>query len=251
MQLSKSEFKKIIGVDHFYLGFNREEVLDLKALSKLPFCSFQRVKSGKDSWQGVYWTATHGHYFEMIESPSPGFYQLGVAFSANQIQYTDIRLLKKLYGGAKRLTSRFRTLKGKPWYEAFNGGYLKGGAVYMWGMHYFFCQREGLAEMKNEPSAIERFTELEIRANPKFLRDLRQTCFWAPYRLERRGRLLFLDFRHKDRSPFRIKVQLDPSEEFSTFVSLTAQASPYQRPLPKMRLFQLSKKGGNIILRRK
>lgn len=251
--LNKSNFRDLVGIDHFFMGFKKSEIEDLKAMSKLPFCRFSRVKSGKDSWQGVYWTSATQSYFEMVESPEPGHYQFGLAISANHIQYNDIRRIRSFYKGVKRLSAKVRVFeKSKKWFEyVFKTGPAKS-SVSMWAMHYFFCERERKISKNAGPSIIERFTELEIEVNPRFLKELRDTCYWMPFHKNQRGKTLILDFLNKDRSQFRVKCIVNPKVEHSTFLSLKAQASPLKKyALPTMKYFKLSQKKGAVTLERK
>ena len=247
---TKSNYKDLVGLDHFYVGFTKREIRDLKALRKLPYCTFARVQSGKDKWQGVYWTSTHQSYFEMIESPLPGDFQFGLAISANQIQYCDIRRLKSFFSGPRLLKSSIRRIGKDKWFESLFSA-KKSSAVFMWAMHYFFFERRRKMDKRNKPSLIERFTELEIAVNPVFLTQLAESCYWVPMRKRKRGSILELEFSNKDRSPFRVKCHIDPKVEFTTFRSLKAQASPFQIPVPVMKYFKVIRRSGEIILIRK
>lgn len=249
--MNKLNYKNYVGLDHFYLGFTKPEIEDLKSLAKLPHCNFARVKSGKDKWQGVYWTSTHQSYFEMIESPVPGHYEFGLAISANQIQYCDVRRIKTFFSGARRLKSSLRKIGKHRWFESIWSGQGDFRAVGIWGMHYFFMERRRKLDLRDKPSLIERFKVLEISVNPIFLTQLTKTCYWVPMKKRRRGSILELEFLNKDRSPFRVKCHIDPEVKFSTFISLTAQASPFQIPLPAMKLFKVIRMGDEIILKRR
>jgi hypothetical protein len=248
--LKQNDFKRQVGLDHFFVGFTGEEIRDLKALAKLPFCSFAKVKSGKDSWQGVYWTAAQSHYFEMVETPKPGYYQFGLALSANAVQYFDVRRVQDLFG-AERFHRKLRRIGGIRWFDAIYAGPESHRGSFFWLMHYYFCPRDKTFPAKDLPSVVQRFRKLEILAPRSFLKELKETGFWVPMRKTRTRNNVTLEFRHKDRSLFSVRVLLDPAIEHVQFVSLAMEASPFPQRLPKMRLFTLDRKGDALLLRRK
>jgi hypothetical protein len=248
----KKNYLENIGLDHFYTGFNKEEIKDLKNLSKLPFCVFSKVKSGKDSWQGLYWSSTSGSYFEMLEKPSEERYQLGFAFSANTIQYFDIRKIKTLFKNDQGLKTTLRLSKtGKPWFTAISSKKRKNESVFMWGMHYFFNERTRKTTTINKPSLIERFIELEVKANPKILEELKTSCYWAPFSLIKNKKKAILNIQQKDKSYLKVICHLDPKTEYTSFISMTVQASPFQTAIPKMKSFSLTRKNGLLKLSKK
>lgn len=246
MVLNRKNLAKLIGLDHFYVGFPGHEIRDLKRLTAFPFCVFNSVKSGKDSWSGVYWTTTHQSYFEMVESQTPGDFQMGVALSANQIQYVDLRGLQSLFPGLKKSTRR---LNGKRWFDYFY--WEETSPFYVWAMHYHFLDRQRKFPPPSEPSVIERFTELNVIAPLNLIKTIEESCGWAPMRVRRRRSSVQIIIKNKDRSDFTIKCRLSEKAETVQFVSLKAELSPFQRPLPTLKYFTLKRSGRTLILSRR
>ena len=245
-----NSFHRQIGLDHFYVGFSHLEIQDLKVLAKLPFCSFSEVKSGKDSWRGVYWTTTQGHYFEMIERAAPDNYTMGIAFSANAIQYFDVRSIAKLFPKIKFLKT-IRRLGKLRWFDGLYSRPHEGRSIFIWLMHYYFCPRDRKPKGKDLPSFVQRFTELEVRVPENFAKDLQEAGFWSPIRTSGSAKRLILEMRQKDRSEFKIYALVDTNLEFCEFVSLRGEASPFCRELPKLKMFDLKRVGQEIVLKRK
>lgn len=246
-QMTKANYRQLIGIDHFYCGFSRDEIEDLQKLTSLPFCTYRQVKSGRDQWRGVYWTSTQQHYFEMVESDPSEKFQFGVALSANQIQYCDVRRLQKFF---PTLNRALRRLGNKKWFDYLSS---KNSAdeAYAWAMHYHFLDRPRPIVRKPAPSLIERFTELELVANPTIVKIIRETWSWVPNHMRLKGRVLSLELSHKDRSPFKVKIRLDPEVTHTRFHSITAQLSPFSQRLPRLKHFRLERKAGRVVLQRR
>lgn len=240
-----------IGLDHFYIGFEPEEIEDLKKLAKLPYCTFTQVKSGKDRWQGVYWSATSGIYFEMVKKTAADRYQLGLAFSANAIQYYDIRKIRKLFRGEEGFKTFQRlSAKGKPWFEGFFPKMQATSAIKTWSMHYHFCPRDRKMTKQPKPSVIERFQRLTIEAPASLRDDLKKSIYWAPIRAKRTRNGFTLAVRQKDQSEFLVQCRFNDHLSEVRLLSLEMQASPFPSPLPKLKHFRVRHSGTKLILER-
>jgi hypothetical protein len=240
-----------IGLDHFYVGFEADELEDLKTLTRLPFCTHAKVKSGNDHWEGVYWSATTNVYFEMIQKSETFRYQLGLAFSANYIQYFDIRKIGNHFSGEDRLKT-FRKLdaRGKPWFDGLLPEKQKTSAIKSWAMHYHFCPRDRKMSGQPGPSAIERFNELVIESPPSLGLDLQKSIYWAPVMVKRNTQGFILKIRQKDQSDFVVRCRFNAKLTEVRFVSLKMQPSPFLTRLPRLKSFRLKRSQNHITLSR-
>jgi len=242
------QYKNRIGLDHFYLPFSQEQIKDLKKLTSLPKCKFKKVKSGRDQWSGVYWMNNYGTYIEFITQDPQKNYHFGIAMSAIEMPYFDVRGIRKVHKNKMSIFRRTNEL-GKPWFDSIyaKANYKVLPYITAWAMQYLFSNRD--QHWSFAPSILDRFIEVEIKTSTKIVQDLKKYAFWVPHKMKKSKNLLTIFIHNKDGSIFTVKAHLDSKLKKTQFVSLKAEASPFQEKLPKLKLFTLIKNQNHIYLK--
>ena len=220
-------------LDHFYLGFDSSRIGQFKRLSKLlAHCKFSKVKSGKDAWSGVYLYAADGTYFEAIDSGKDGAkYSAGIAASAWQVQYFDVR---KICEEEPRLpwesyVRRFGETRQK-WFTAI---YLKDAfagkkgvrPLSTWLMHYHPVHESDFP-MRRTPFSIERFKSMKLTLGADHRERAELMSLALPGTTHFGKNKALLTIPSKGGREFNVEINFIKGNELAQLVDLVADAGP-------------------------
>ena len=253
----RSMLKNGLALDHFYTGFTHEEMNDLKNLIRFSKrCDHRKIKSGKDSWEGVYLSSNTGSYFEMILGTEK--YGMGIAVSSRYLQYFDGSKVPSDFPKLKwRKNIRYWRKTKKKWFTAIS--LLKtplekniSNIFSTWIMQYHPLHEKKHAKTIPQ-SNVERFHRLVVQAGQELMPMIRYHTQWLPGRHKFRKNKIELCIPSKDGGPFRIAIRFLKGKMQPRFVSLEMSLCPDVRSKTiKMRSFRLVKKeNGRLVLQRR
>ncbi len=210
-----------LALDHFYIAFPPEEFEKLLPLTSiLRNCFHFKVKSGNDSWEGIYMQNRTGSYWEIVkDSKVNGF---GAAFSAFALPGVDVRqIIKEMPALAWKKGTRL-TPEGVPWFDWLSlGEYLDIYKTFfnVWIMHY----HTQLKRPFNPPdSNINRFSKIHLTLGQAHKKIVKALSEWLPgTRFINEKQVKFV-VPNRDRNDFEILIELIPGDGRFEFKSLDA-----------------------------
>lgn len=247
--------RKRLVLDHFYLGFNTEEINDLKKITKIfKRCNHSKVKSGKDAWEGVYLYSNIGSYFEMILDKEK--YGFGIATSGQPVQYVDVtKIIEKLPNLPWTKGKRKLGETKKTWFEWISLKPFKHKSeyspFYTWLMRYYLVDWS-IKDRKIEQCSIDRFLSLKIEVGKDHIDYIKYHSQWLPGKATVNRTSVEIIIPNRDFGEFKINIKLVPGDMKPKFRSLTMQICPGKSiKLVSLKHFKFKQSSNTVILTRK
>ena len=169
-------------LDHFYFGLKEKEFQDLKNIfASLNGVEHSVVKSGEDSWEGIYVYTRIGSYIEF--SRERNLENFSLAVSATQAHLFNPTSIREEYPHLPWKSLHRISEKGEPWFDALWLPYKnneKEKRFYPWLMHYY--PRHFIYENKPRPRLIDSTCRVEIACHPSMIELIQAQEFWLPGR---------------------------------------------------------------------
>jgi len=223
--------RDFLGLDHFYIGFDRPTFDAFKVLVPLiKGTTHQIVQSGSDTWEGIYLSARDGTYWEIVlRDKPPNNYIAGVALSARSIQYIDASQITQEMPWLNWKKGLRINNKNEPWFEyCATGSHSEVTAepLDMWTMKYFPSFRS--PETLPQPPVIESFDSVEIEFNAKDFAFIKESTSWAPGQHSWNEQNIILNIPKKNWSTFVMTLisKEDVAQGTARLRSLSATVIP-------------------------
>ena len=225
--------RDLLCLDHFYVGFDSRTIADFKKLSKLlTRCDYSEVRSGKDTWRGVYLSAADGTYFEMIDSGKDGDkYSAGIAASAWKVQYVDLRKIRE---EEPRLPwesyIRYWRKTRQKWFTGIRlkdpvSGKKGVRPLSTWLMHYHQLHESNLT-LKHTPFTVERFKSMRLTLGADYRERVQQMSVILPGKNHFGRNQALLTIPVKGGREFNVEIKFVKGSELAQLVDLVADAGP-------------------------
>jgi hypothetical protein len=225
--------RDLLCLDHFYVGFDSRTIAKFKGLSKLlTRCDYSEVRSGNDTWRGVYLSAADGSYFEMIDGGVDGRkYSAGIAASPWKVQYLDLRKIRQEQTDFHWETYvRYWRKTRKKW---FTGVRLKDPVsgrngvrpLSTWLMHYHQVHEPTIV-LKQTPYTVERFQSLRVMVGADYRDRIQQMSAILPGKRHFGKNQALLTIPLKGARELNVEIKFVKGNALVQLVDLVAEAGP-------------------------
>ncbi len=215
-----------LALDHFYVGFSKEQFRDAKLLTNhLSNCNYHKVQSGKMSWRGFYMRSNFDAYFEILETQK--LFSFGIACSAWRRTYIDGRRITKEM--PELPWSKGRQLwkdTGKTWFDLLTLKRPEGidtEAFYSWIMHYHQVD-DSTRDTIPPQASVERFQRLTVRIGEAHIPSLKFHAQWLPGTKKFAKKHAEFVLPNRDGSLMSFDIEFIPGNSLAQFVQLEASA---------------------------
>lgn len=247
--MKTDKITEYLALDHFYVAMDLKSVRTLSVMTKkLRGCTHKLVKSGDDTWEGVYLHSRTGAYFELVHAKST--VACGLAMSARLVQYCDIRKIRRQFPKLKWLLGHRIFKKNQPWFDYLSIKNKNNSGMYAWLMHYHFFHRPrrtfyGLS--------VDRFVKLKLILGKNNLNDLKTHIAWVPKQKIYSSSKVKIIIPDREFSEFIVDIKLVSGDQMLTFDSLEIEPIKNHKKIKSFNTEGYSfvtLKNGNWLLRK-
>lgn len=215
-------------LDHFYIGVSDEQFQMLLPLAdSLKSCFNKHVKSGDDSWEGIYLSSRTGAYFEILRERRSE--SLGLAFSAYRPQYCDVMQIKDELKDLDWKSYQRNWEDNSPWFDSLSlGSYCDVQETFFnaWLMQYHFNPRPVDSLVPLSVRAVDRFQTIDLELGKRHLDEVRKLSSWFPGVLKFENDNICFRLPDRDGSTFEVNVKLVDADVRFRFKSLKMRRNP-------------------------
>ncbi|MBT3586316.1 MAG: hypothetical protein HN509_15520 [Halobacteriovoraceae bacterium] len=168
-------------IDHFYLILTNAKFKQLKKLAQVnPEIVHKEVKSGNETWEGIYIPSKSGLYLELLKPDSthpPG--AMGLAFSALGKEKNTKKFLEEISLGEKWEEVTKKDKNNKPWFKAYLYPDPARLWILPWFMHYNGVPRKERPTRFSKAS-IKNFPTIEMTVTASRFKHFEEQLWWCP-----------------------------------------------------------------------
>jgi hypothetical protein len=167
-------------LDHFYFCFDDKAFADLVDIfGSLPGSKHSKVKSGSDSWEGLYLRMRTGSYIELLKDRRMNGF--GVAISAARLHLLNPTRLRDEFPNLNWENGQRVNADGNPWFDWLSlCKYTNHSEIYFnaWLMHYH--SNHVTPVQKIDRSFFDSVLAVKIACNPSMPSLISEQGFWIP-----------------------------------------------------------------------
>ncbi len=257
---SQKSIKNSLVLDHFYSGFSADDFTDLQQLfRRFQGVTIRTIKSGKDTWSGIYIVSNVGSYSEFLLR-SDIQYGLGCAFTtkappAFRIPRVVLDLLPFRFSKESRRLNKGKT--SVRWFDSYvrlapNSQKSRYSGIWAWMMHYHQRDSKHFNKSLFPHSSVDRFLEMKMTMGKKLLDHLLHHFAWTPGQIYRSRDRIKITISNRDFSEFAVNIRLKEGDAVPEFESLKFSLSPFVKlkSVKGKRFALIVSKGFGTLVRR-
>lgn len=197
-------------MDHIYAGVDDDAFLPLAQwIENIPGGKHDLVKSGDQSWEGIYVGTRTNAYFEMLRKRESG--GIGFAFSAVKPSALDGREIVNEFPDLNWKKGSRVTAEGKPWFDWFSLCDYEDMEPFppcnVWLMHYHMNHYDWPA--RRPKTIFDAITEMAVVGCQEMRQEIARVIPWTPIRIEEGADENIYYLPDRDESELRVRVRFE------------------------------------------